>query len=84
MGFKGTTSKAGFYYEPYMSHENFVVKKGDMFGPYIGQVTRWGKWRWKAVLGPGVSAKGDTRDEAVLKALKKKREVEKNVLAARV
>lgn len=80
-GLKGEKSPAGFYYEHYLSDINYIVKKGDQFGPYLGQVTRWGS-RWRAVLGPGASAKGGTRDEAVLKALEKKKEMEKHVQSA--
>ncbi|MBA4541965.1 hypothetical protein H1164_03485 [Thermoactinomyces daqus] len=70
---KGILSKAGFYYESYLSAYNYVVREGGPTGRYIGQVTKIGT-QWRASLGFGVVAKGPSKDKAVLKALKIKEE----------
>lgn len=72
-----------FFYEQHMSAENYIVKKDHRFGQYIGQVTKCGN-RWLAYLGLGVTAMGGTKDEAVMKALKKKREMEQHEPTSRI
>lgn len=83
-GVKGEYSKAGYFYEPYMSAVNYSVREGGPNGKYVGQVTKIGAAWWKATIqcgtGLNISAKGPTRDKAILKALKLKEGMEKNEL----
>lgn len=65
-GVSGEVSAAGFLYEASIGGGFFVSKDGKC----LGKVVKVGAM-WRAHLPGGVTAKGASRDQAVLKALKR-------------
>ncbi|SEN53366.1 hypothetical protein [Lihuaxuella thermophila] len=67
---KGRVSKEGFYFESLRGGQTFSVREGGPQGRFIGHVTRLSQGWWRAHLPGGITAKGQSRSQAVLKAMK--------------